>query len=179
MSWARAASMSFLTLGAVAPQRGRTPQFPFIISSTRSAVVLGSTVTGFSCGAGGAFTLAHSAMMSLAEAGSAANAMAASIAARQIVFARYDMVFSLGLGRNSRTAHPWGKTRGQASRPAGFRCAQAALHILDVTGNPPEHRPVPLRARCGGRCCLRELPANRWRGGDYLRGGAAKLAAAR
>src|SRR5947209_7204607 len=63
MSWARAASRSVLTVATVARQRGRAPQFPFIISSTRSAVVLASTVTGFSSGTSGNFTLAHSLMM--------------------------------------------------------------------------------------------------------------------
>src|SRR2546429_5693242 len=63
MSWARAASRRILTVATVARQRGRAPQLAFIISSTRSAVVLGSTVTGFSSGTGGSFTLAHSLMM--------------------------------------------------------------------------------------------------------------------
>ena len=56
--------MSVLTVATVARQRGRAPQLPFIMSSTRSAVVLGSTVTGLSSGTGGSFTLAHSPMMS-------------------------------------------------------------------------------------------------------------------
>jgi len=42
----------------------RTPQLPFMKSSRRSAVVLGSTVTGLSSGAGGVFTVAQSATMS-------------------------------------------------------------------------------------------------------------------
>src|SRR5437016_2444609 len=63
MSWARAASRSVLTVATVARQRDRAPQLPFIISSTRSAVVLGSTVTALSSGTGGSFTLAHSLMM--------------------------------------------------------------------------------------------------------------------
>src|SRR3954462_8769119 len=62
---ARAASSSFLTLRTVARQRGRTPQLLFIISSTSSAVVFGSTVTGLSSGAGGSFTPAHSPVMSV------------------------------------------------------------------------------------------------------------------
>src|SRR5437667_11362321 len=78
MPWARAASMSFLTVGTVATQRGRAPQLPFMKSSTSSAVVLGSTVTGLSAGTGGAFTLAQSATMSPAHAGSAAKAAAAN-----------------------------------------------------------------------------------------------------
>src|SRR5215510_12404606 len=72
MLWARAASRIFLTLGTLAWQRGRTPQLPFMKSSRRSAVVLGSTVTGLSSGAGGVFTVAQSATMSPAEAGCAA-----------------------------------------------------------------------------------------------------------
>src|SRR5438045_2804779 len=64
MLWARAASMSFLTMGTLARQRGRAPQLLFIMSSTRSAVVFGSTVTGLSSGAGGSFTFAHSLVMS-------------------------------------------------------------------------------------------------------------------
>src|SRR6476469_6572240 len=84
MPWARAASISFLTFGTIGPQRGRAPKLAFIRSSTSSAVVLGSTVTGLSWGGGGSFTLDHSAMMSLAPAGGAANeATAASSAAPQ------------------------------------------------------------------------------------------------
>src|SRR5262245_25491689 len=56
--------MSFRTVDTVARQRGRAPQLPFIMSSTSSAVVLGSTLTGLSCGAGGNVTLAHSLVMS-------------------------------------------------------------------------------------------------------------------
>ena len=91
MLLARAASMSFLTAGTVATQRGRAPQLFFMKSSTSSAVVLGSTVTGLSCGTGGGFTLAHSVVMSPAVAGSAANAAAATSAARQSL-ARWVMV---------------------------------------------------------------------------------------
>src|SRR5262244_3057961 len=64
MLWARATSMSLRTVATVARQRGRAPQLPFIMSSTRSAVVLGSTLTGLSSGGGGSFTLAHSLVMS-------------------------------------------------------------------------------------------------------------------
>src|ERR1700722_11513394 len=80
MFLARASSSSFLTLGTVAAQRGRVPQFAFMKSRTRSAVVLGSTVAGLSSGTGGGFTVAHSVVMSLARAGDAANA--ATTAAR-------------------------------------------------------------------------------------------------
>src|ERR1035437_5447150 len=76
MLLARAASRSFLTLGTVETQRGRTPQFTFMRSRIRSAVVLGSTVTGLSSGTGGAFTAVHSAVISLACAGRAASAAA-------------------------------------------------------------------------------------------------------
>src|SRR5713226_4470601 len=78
MLLARAASRSFLTLGTVERQRGRTPQFVFMRSRIRSAVVLGSTVAGLSCGTGGAFTVAHSVVMSFACAGGAANAAMAA-----------------------------------------------------------------------------------------------------
>src|SRR3954447_16969131 len=50
-------------------QRGRAPQLPFIMSSTRSAVVPGSMLTALSCGTGGSVTLAHSSVMSCAAAG--------------------------------------------------------------------------------------------------------------
>src|SRR5262245_21017722 len=83
MLWARAASMSFLTLGTAATQRGRTPQLAFMKSRTSSAVVLGSTVTGLSSGTGGGFTLAHSVMMSPAQAGIAPNAAATASAVAQ------------------------------------------------------------------------------------------------
>src|SRR5690348_1635471 len=66
----------------VEAQRGRTPQFPFMKSSARSAVVFGSIVAGLSSGTGGGLTLDHSVVMSFAfageraEAATAANAMA-------------------------------------------------------------------------------------------------------
>src|SRR5436853_228762 len=71
MLWARAASMSFLTLGTVETQRGRAPQLPFMKSNTSNPVVRGSTVTGLSSGTGGGFTPAHSVVTSAAKAGSA------------------------------------------------------------------------------------------------------------
>src|SRR5215467_9926199 len=75
MSWARAASRSFLTLATVAPQRGRVPQFVFIRSRIRSAVVFGSIVAGFSSGTGGGLTVAHSVVMSFAHEGRATSAV--------------------------------------------------------------------------------------------------------
>src|ERR1700688_1970374 len=83
MLFARAASMSFLT-GTVEVQRGLAPQFTFIRSRIRSAVVLGSTVTGLSTGTGGGFTVAHSTVTSLASAGRAAIA-AITVVARTVV----------------------------------------------------------------------------------------------
>src|SRR5215213_4630647 len=94
MLCARATSTSFLTVGTLAPQRGRTPQLPFIMSSTRRAVVLGSTVTLLSSGAGGTFTLVHSVMMSLADAGWPVNDATASNAAQQICFTMSDIISS-------------------------------------------------------------------------------------
>src|SRR5208282_3131306 len=52
------------------------PQFWLMKSSNSSGVVLGSTVTGLSAGAGGAFTLAHSSTMSPAHADTATPAKA-------------------------------------------------------------------------------------------------------
>src|SRR5204863_5924045 len=96
MPFARAASISFLTAGTVATQRGRAPQLFFMKSSTSSAVLLGSTVTGLSCGTGGGFTLAHSVTISPARAGSAANALArASAVAQPTCLAKRVMVLSL------------------------------------------------------------------------------------
>src|SRR5215212_9153063 len=82
----RARDIDELTLATLAPQRGRTPQLPFIMSSTRRAVVLGSTVTLLSSGAAGTFTLVHSVMMSLADAGRPVNDARASNTAQQICF---------------------------------------------------------------------------------------------
>src|SRR5216684_7285290 len=95
MSWARAESSSFLTLATVAPQRGRTPQFVFMRSRIRSAVVFGSIVAGFSSGTGGGLTVAHSVVMSFAHEGGAASAAmtAASAAAQQDGLARCFMMF--------------------------------------------------------------------------------------
>src|SRR6266700_571184 len=92
MSWARAPSSSFLTLGTVAMQRGRAPQFPFMKSRTRSAVGFGSTVTGLSSGTGGGFTLAHSVVTSLAKAGMAPSVAMAAIAVAQDSVARCFML---------------------------------------------------------------------------------------
>ena len=78
MSWARASSTSFFTGATVEAQRGRTPQLVFMRSSTRSAVVLGSTVAGLSSGTGGGFTCVHSLVMSIAATGAARTAIAAA-----------------------------------------------------------------------------------------------------
>src|SRR6266404_1012584 len=75
MSWARAESSNFLTLATVAPQRGRAPQFVFMRSRIRSAVVFGSIVAGFRSGTGGGLTAAHSVVMSFAREGRAASAV--------------------------------------------------------------------------------------------------------
>src|ERR1700720_2674412 len=80
---ARASSMSFFTLGTMGTQRGRTPQLSLMRSSTRSAVVFGSTVTDLSSGFGGSFTLSHSVVMSPAPAERAAENIAAAISAAQ------------------------------------------------------------------------------------------------
>src|SRR5262249_50744895 len=103
-SFARAASSSFLTLGTVFIQRGRTPQFVFIRSRTKSAVVLVSTFTGLSSGTGGGFTVAHSVVMSLACTGHVESVakMARSAAARQQHSARYSMMPSRIRGGNRR-----------------------------------------------------------------------------
>src|SRR5580700_11920525 len=63
----RAASFSLLTLGTVATQRGRAPQFIFIMSSMSRAVVEPSTVIGLSSGGGGAFAVAQSSRISAAN----------------------------------------------------------------------------------------------------------------
>src|SRR5262245_36138449 len=75
-------------------QRGRTPQFVFIRSRIKRAVVLVSTSTGLSSGTGGGFTVAHSVVMSLACTGQAESVarMARSAAARQQHSARYSMM---------------------------------------------------------------------------------------
>ena len=56
-------------------------QLPFIISRIKSAVVLPSSVTGLSSGTGGAFTVAHSAIMSAATDGDAVSNATASVPA--------------------------------------------------------------------------------------------------
>ena len=57
---ARAAPRSFFAPGTLATQAGRLPQFWFMKSSISSAVVFGSTLTGFRAGAGGALMLPQS-----------------------------------------------------------------------------------------------------------------------
>src|SRR6202045_230529 len=64
---ARAASWSRLTVGTVATQRGRVPQFAFIMSRMSRAVVEPSSVTGLSSGGGGAFAVAQSSRISVAK----------------------------------------------------------------------------------------------------------------
>src|SRR4029450_12630315 len=96
MLWVRAASRIFLTLGTLGRQRGRTPQLPFMKSSRSSAVVLGSTVTGLSSGAGGVFTVAQSATMSPAKAGCAAAIAVTANAKQASRRAKFVMVSSLG-----------------------------------------------------------------------------------
>src|ERR1700686_1578371 len=49
---ARARSCNALIVGTAATQRGRWPQFSVMKSSRKSAVLLGSTVTGFNVGGG-------------------------------------------------------------------------------------------------------------------------------
>src|SRR5258706_8784503 len=96
MLWARAASRIFLTPGTLAWQRGRTPQLAFMKSSRRRAVVLGSTVTGLSSGAGGVFTVAQSATMSPAEDGCAAAIAATASAAQASRRAKFVAKFVMG-----------------------------------------------------------------------------------
>src|SRR5262245_50236566 len=73
----RARSCIALIVGSAATQRGRWPQFSCMKSSRNSAVVLGSTVTGFSSGGGGIWTVDHSLTTSVACAGIAPQANAA------------------------------------------------------------------------------------------------------
>src|SRR5215203_2710517 len=75
---ARALSWRFLSFGAISAQRGRRAQLSFMTSRIRSAVVLPSSVTALTSGAGGAFTLAHSAITSAALTG-AANAATTAV----------------------------------------------------------------------------------------------------
>ena len=80
MPLARACSSSFFMAGSEAMHRGRVPQVGGTKSSISRAVVFGSTVTGFSAGAGGAFTLGHSSTMVCAP--DSAGISAARAAAR-------------------------------------------------------------------------------------------------
>src|ERR1700690_3428338 len=107
MPWVRASLISFLTLGTVARQRGRVPQFPFMRSRTRRSVVFGATVTGLSSGTGVSFTLAHSEVMSAAPAGAPRVATAAMIAVAQDSVARCVMMvppWNIGLDRSPGSA---------------------------------------------------------------------------
>src|SRR5262252_7036907 len=81
MLWERAASCIRLRLGTAATQRGRAVQPAFMMSSMRSAVVDGSTVTSFSSGGGGIFAVFQSATTSPAIDGDASSApMSAAVA---------------------------------------------------------------------------------------------------
>src|SRR5258708_7445863 len=95
----RAESWSRLTVGTVATQRGRAPQFAFIMSRMSRAVVEPSSVTGLSSGGGGAFAVAQSSRMSAAE-DDAANAIMIVIAAAAAPRNRvriFNIVLSLNL----------------------------------------------------------------------------------
>src|SRR5580692_6136959 len=63
----RAAVLSFLTAGTDATQRGRAPQFIFIMSKMRRAVVGPSSVTALTSIGGGAFTEDQSSRISAAN----------------------------------------------------------------------------------------------------------------
>src|ERR1700680_2750848 len=96
---ARAASFSRLTLGTVATQRGRAPQFAFIMSRMSRAVVEPSSVTGLSSGGGGAFAVAQSSRISAAKddvANAIMIATAATAAPRNTVRG-FNILPSLGL----------------------------------------------------------------------------------
>src|SRR5262245_17009110 len=138
MLWARAASRIFLTLGTLARQRGRAPQLPFMKSSRSSAVVLGSTVTGLSSGAGGVFTLAQSATISPAWTGSAAIDVAPANAAHASTRAKRDMVPSHRLPRRVGRASALNLTQGGARSPSahkkpGWRGAPPGVCELRLT----------------------------------------------
>src|SRR5258708_28222608 len=68
MCLARASSWSRVMVGTAATQRGRSPQFSFMISSSNSAVVAGSIVTSFTSGDGGVAALFQSEMISALNA---------------------------------------------------------------------------------------------------------------
>src|ERR1700680_569122 len=92
---ARASASSFSILGMEATQRGRLSMLQICLkrSITKSAVVLGSAVTGLSSGGGGAFTLDHSSMMVWAGAG-APQAKATASAASDNRWRNRNMSFS-------------------------------------------------------------------------------------
>src|ERR1700730_7516608 len=115
---ARAASYSRLTLGRVAWQRGRVLHDPPLVMSRMSkAVVEPSSVTGFSSGAGGGFTVAQSSMMSVAE-----------YAAKAIMSAPTSAVAQRNRARLFNTVPPLVSPYPGVSRIAGFvsRYGQAA-----------------------------------------------------
>src|SRR5271169_1201404 len=86
-------------VGRLAIQAGRFPQFWLMKSSIRSAVVFGSTVTGFSVGGGGAGTDAHLSTIVSDAAGVtdgpvSAATTASSIAATAVIVRPFVIVFS-------------------------------------------------------------------------------------
>jgi hypothetical protein len=94
----------------VAWQRGRVLQDPFVVMSRISkAVVEPSSVTGFSSGAGGGFTVAQSSMMSVAE-----------YAAKAIMSAPTSAVAQRNRARLFNTVPPLVSPYPGVSRIAGF-----------------------------------------------------------
>src|SRR5579871_1644865 len=67
--------------GIAATQRGRAPQPAFMMSSSSSAVVEGSTVTSFNSGAGGATAVLQSEITSAIDGDPASATMNAAPAA--------------------------------------------------------------------------------------------------
>src|SRR5260370_25643914 len=123
---ARASSMSFFTLGTMGTQRGRTPQLSFMRSSTRSAVVFGSTVTALSSGFGGSFTLSQSAVMSVAPAGVAAENIVAAINAAQNFDPVASMAFLLVNRALRDLARPQPYSSKLVRRPIALAAARGA-----------------------------------------------------
>src|SRR3954454_6539488 len=121
--------------------RGRTPQFVFIRSRTKSAVVFGSTLIGLSSGTGGGFTVVHSVVTSLAWTGIGRSVAIAtrSIAARQQHDLRYFMTASFELG--------WARHMTGVAHLQVIMIRHFQLHLYNVLRRAEETEPSPARHR--------------------------------
>src|ERR1700722_3723128 len=150
MLWARASSCMRLIFGIAATQRGRALQPAFMMSSSNSATVEGSTVTSFSSGGGGATAALQSEMPAATAVEAATAAMSATMARRNGVMVcsryvacshchapqrrsiQYSHLFPRRLGGELRPAHAEAAARVLPELFGGVQVADGAGHGVEI-----------------------------------------------